>query len=107
MNILKVLLFLFALVIIFKLAPNYETNDSYAKNKINIIINNNNVTKKLKHDLYITDRMLERYCEYFSERYTIVTLEEAYDIIKKKRNGSTGKTGSTRPQGTPGHTGFL
>lgn len=56
LNILKVILFLFALVIIFNLAPNYEINDSYAKDKINLIINNNNVTKKLKHDLYINDK---------------------------------------------------
>ena len=56
LNILKVFVFLFALVIIFKLAPNYEANDSYAKNKINLIINNNNVTKKLKHDLIINEK---------------------------------------------------
>lgn len=56
LNIIKVILFLFALVIIFTLAPNYEINDSYAKDKINLIINNNNVTKKLKNDLYITEK---------------------------------------------------
>ena len=52
----KALLFLVTLVIIFKLAPNYEVNDSYIKDKINLIINNNNVTKKLKHDLYINEK---------------------------------------------------
>lgn len=55
-NVIKVLLFLFVLIIIFKIAPNYEINDSYAKDKINLIINNNNVTKKLKNDLYITEK---------------------------------------------------
>ena len=50
-KILKVCLFLLVLVIIFKVAPNYEINDSYLKDKINLIINNNNVTKKLKYDL--------------------------------------------------------
>lgn len=55
-KIIMVLLLLAFLVIIFKLAPNYEINDTYAKNKINLIINNNNVTKKLKHDLWINDK---------------------------------------------------
>lgn len=56
LNILKVCLFTIALVIVFKYAPNYEINDSYDKNKINLIINNNNVTKKLKHDLFINEK---------------------------------------------------
>lgn len=55
-KIIMVLLLLVLLVIIFKLAPNYEINDSYAKDKINLIINNNNVTKKLKQDLWADDK---------------------------------------------------
>ena len=55
-NIIKVILFLIFLIIIFTLAPNYETNDTYAKDKINIIINNNNVTKKLKKELFINEK---------------------------------------------------
>lgn len=55
-NILKVFLFLIAIIIVFRLAPNYEVNDSYSKEKINLIINNNNVTKKLKYDLYINEK---------------------------------------------------
>lgn len=55
-NIIRVILFLFALIIVFKLAQNYEINDAYEKDKINIIINNNNVTKKLKHDLFINEK---------------------------------------------------
>lgn len=35
--------------------------------------------------LYITDTMLEKYCEYFSKEYNIVSLDEAYDIIKNKK----------------------
>ena len=56
LNIIVVLLSLVALIIIFNLAPNYEINDAYAKDKINIIINNNNVTKKLKKDLFINEK---------------------------------------------------
>lgn len=56
LNLIKTLLFLLFLIIVFKIAPNYEQNDSYDKNKINLIINNNNVTKKLKYDLFITDK---------------------------------------------------
>lgn len=55
-NIIKVILFLIAIIIVFKLAPNYEINDTYAKDKINLIINNNNVTKKLKYDLFINEK---------------------------------------------------
>ena len=55
-KILVVILALLFLVVAFKLAPNYENNDTYAKNKINLILNNNNVTKKLKKDLFINDK---------------------------------------------------
>lgn len=55
-NLIKVIIFLAFLLIVFKLAPNYEINDTYSKDKINLIINNNNVTKKLKYDLYINDK---------------------------------------------------
>lgn len=55
-KILVVILALLFLVVAFKLAPNYEINDTYAKNKINLILNNNNVTKKLKKDLFINDK---------------------------------------------------
>ena len=55
LNIIKVALFLVAIIIVFKFAPNYEINDTYAEDKINIIINNKNVTKKLKYDLFIDE----------------------------------------------------
>ena len=55
-KILVVILALLFLVVAFKLAPNYEINDTYAKNKINLILNNNNVTKMLKKDLFINDK---------------------------------------------------
>lgn len=45
------------------------------------------VTDKMPEDkeletLYITDNMLKKYCEYFKEKFTIVSLNEAYDIIR-------------------------
>jgi len=48
------------------------------------------VTKDMPEDrsldtLYITDNMLREYCEYFSNEYNIVSLDEAYDIIKNKK----------------------
>lgn len=55
-NIIKTILFLLFIIIVFNLAPNYEKNDSYDIEKINLIINNNNVTKKLKYDLFINEK---------------------------------------------------
>ena len=55
-NIFKIALLLLFLVIIFLLAPNYEKKDTYDSSKINLIINNNNVTKRLKHDLWINEK---------------------------------------------------
>jgi len=48
------------------------------------------VTEEMPEDeslntLYITDSMLRRYCEYFKDRYKIVSLEEGYDIIKNNK----------------------
>lgn len=54
--IATVILLLLLLVIILKLAPNYVIKDAYAKNKINLMINNNNVTKKLKYELFMNDK---------------------------------------------------
>lgn len=51
-----IILLLLLIFCAYKLAPNYTKNDSYAKNKINLIINNNNVTKKLKKDLFINEK---------------------------------------------------
>lgn len=48
------------------------------------------VTEKMPDDprlstLYITDDLLREYCEYFLDRYTIVSLDEAYDIIENNK----------------------
>lgn len=56
LKVIKIILFLLVLIIVFKLAPNYVKNDDYAKDKVNIIINNKNVTKKLKYDLFINEK---------------------------------------------------
>lgn len=60
-----------------------------AKPKLNVLMFHM-VTKEMPEDkslstLYITDNMLTEYCEYFKERYTIVSLDEAYDIIKNNK----------------------
>ena len=56
LNSIKIIFFLLFVMIILMLAPNYEKNDTYDATKINLIINNNNVTKKLKQDLFINDK---------------------------------------------------
>ena len=81
LKILKVFLFLFALIIIFKVAPNYEVNDSYSKNKINLIINNNNVTKKLKYDLYINEKNI-----IYMSKDDIKNYFDKYIIIDETNN---------------------
>lgn len=56
-KIIKVITYLIVLIIIFSVAPNYEKDDNYyIEDKINLIIDNNNVTKNLKYDLFITDK---------------------------------------------------
>ena len=56
LNGIKIILFLLLIVIVFLMAPNYEKNDTYDAEKINLIINNNNVTKKLKYDLFMNEK---------------------------------------------------
>jgi len=56
-KIIKVIIYLFSLIVVFGMAPNYNiNNDYYIEDKINLIINNNNVTKKLEHDLFINNK---------------------------------------------------
>ncbi len=55
LNVIKVIIFLLLVISVFKLAPNYVKN-SVGKEKINLIINNNNVTAKLKNDLWINEK---------------------------------------------------
>ncbi len=54
-NVVKTIVFLLLIICIFMLAPNYvRTNEQTGK--INLIINNNNVTARLKKDLYINEK---------------------------------------------------
>ena len=66
-----------------------EDYEKYDKEpKLNVLMLHM-VTKEMPEDssldtLYITDKMLKSYCEYFKDRYTIVSLDEAFDIINNK-----------------------
>ena len=80
-KIFGVIFFLVFLVIIFKLAPNYEINDIYSKNKINLIINNNNVTKKLKYDLWINDKNV-----IYMSKDDIANYFDKYIYLEKETN---------------------
>ncbi len=53
-RILIVAVLLAVVIIALNLAPNFE-KDKYA-NETNLIINNNNVTAKLKQKVYVNDR---------------------------------------------------
>lgn len=83
LNIIKTILFLLFLLIIFYIAPNYEKNDTYDSSKINLIINNNNVTKKLKYDLFINEKnvvyMSKQDIENYFDKY--ITFEESGNQI--------------------------
>ena len=78
---LGVILFLTFLVIIFKYAPNYEINDTHAEDKINLIINNNNVTKKLKYDLWMNDKNV-----IYMSKEDIENYFDKYIYLEKETN---------------------
>lgn len=80
-KILVAILALLFLIVAFKLAPNYEINDTYAKNKINLILNNNNVTKKLKKDLFINDKNV-----IYMSREDIKNYFDKYIMVDKDNN---------------------
>lgn len=50
------IIFLASVVILINLAPNYEKSD--LNGKINLIINNNNITKSMKHEIVIENDMI-------------------------------------------------
>ena len=80
-NIIKTILFLLFIIIVFNLAPNYEKNDTYDLGKINLIINNNNVTKKLKYDLFINDKNV-----IYMSKQDIENYFDKYIYIEKETN---------------------
>lgn len=51
-NLIKVIIFLLSIIFVFKIAPNY-VRDVKEKETISLIINNNNVTSRLKEKLYM------------------------------------------------------
>lgn len=53
-NIIKIAIFLSLIICLFYIAPNY-TKTNEAKGKINLVINSNNVTTRLKNDLYMNE----------------------------------------------------
>lgn len=81
LNIVKTILFLLFLVIVFYMAPNYEKNDRYSIGKINLIINNNNVTNKLKYDLFINDKNV-----IYMSKQDIQNYFDKYIYLEEKTN---------------------
>lgn len=97
-NIIKTIVFLFLMGIIFYLAPNYVKTDE-VKGKVNLIINNNNVTSKLKKDMYVNDKKviylsitdvknyLDKYVYYDTQnKQVITTYGEKIAILATEQN---------------------
>lgn len=97
-NIIKTIVFLFLIGIIFYLAPNYVKTDEI-KGKVNLIINNNNVTSKLKKDMYVNDKKviylsitdvknyLDKYVYYDTQnKQVITTYGEKIGILSTDKN---------------------
>lgn len=97
-NIIKTIVFLFLIGIIFYLAPNYVKTDEI-KGKVNLIINNNNVTSKLKKDMYVNDKKviylsitdvknyLDKYVYYDTQnKQVITTYGEKIAILATEQN---------------------
>lgn len=78
---IKTILLLLLITIVFKLAPNYEINDRYDKNKINLIINNNNVTRKLQYDLWMNDKNV-----IYMSKNDIANYFDKYIYLEKETN---------------------
>lgn len=86
LNIFIVLVFLVLLGVVFYLSPNYIREDYNGKTKV--LINNNNVTLKMKNDVYIDENnniflsladirnYFDKYIEYSKENGYIVTTSE-------------------------------
>ena len=97
-NIIKTIIFIFLIGIIFYLAPNYVKTDE-ARKKINLVINNKNVTVKLKNDIYINDKKvvymsitdvknyLDKYIYYDTQnKQVITTYGEKIGILSTDKN---------------------
>ena len=84
---------LFVILCFFIVIVIISTATTFCKNSEEPILNVlmlHMVTEEMPEDssldtLYITTDMLRKYCEYFRDRYTIVSLDEAYDIISNNK----------------------
>ena len=96
-NIIKVVIFLILIIFVFNVSPNYVRNER--KDKINLIINNNNVTVRLKNDLYINEKnviymsfadvnnYLDKYIYYDkTENQIITTYGEKIAVLPLDKN---------------------
>ena len=97
-NIIKILVFLLLITFVLAVAPNYVKND-IDTTKINLIVNNNNVTLRLKHDLYINEKniiymsmsdvqnYLDKYIYYDeNEKQIITTYGEKVAVLPLEQN---------------------
>lgn len=73
----------FVLVSVFK--EQYDCESTLNVLMLHMVVDEMPEDKSLS-GLYITQDMLRRYVEYFSEKYTVVSLDEAYDIIKNNKD---------------------
>ena len=84
-KLIKIIIYLVVIIIIFNIAPNYEKNDKYyMEDKINLIIDNTNVTKNVKHDLFINEKnviymSIQDIADYFDA--SIDYNEENFEIV--------------------------
>lgn len=100
-NIVKIMIFLLLIICLFYIAPNYtKTNET--KGKINLIINNNNVTARLKKDIYINEKnyiymsmadiknYLDKYIDYDqTENQVVTTYGEKIAVLPIGKNEIT------------------
>lgn len=89
--IIAVLILLVIAFGIYKLAPNYITKE--VKDKTNLILNNNNVTEKLKKDVYIDEKnviylSIEDLANYF-DKY--IKIDEDRNLLITTSNTKVGK----------------
>mgnify|MGYP000416288648 FL=1 len=86
-NIIKVLVVIILLMIaiaILKIAPNYIRDE--IKNKVNLVINNSNVTASLKNDIYIDENdviyLSKEDIDNFFDEYVYYDKKYNYNIRK-------------------------
>ena len=79
-KLIKVIIYLTSLIIVFSAAPNYEKSENYyIENKINLIIDNNNVTTNLQYDLFVNNKNVI----YISIEDTAIYFENSVNYDEK------------------------